>query len=50
MQHPAENPNRVLRSLGKHALALTIFGVGKLLANIIINTSSGSIVGHIDAG
>lgn len=50
MQNTGENPNRVVRILGKQALAITLFGVGKLLANIIINTGTGAIAGHIDAG
>lgn len=49
MQNPNERPNRVIRILGYQALAITLFGVGKLLANIIINTGTGAIFGHIDA-
>lgn len=45
-----ENVEHRIRRLGTDVIALGILaGAGKLLANIIINTSSGAVTGHINA-
>ncbi|KKP61086.1 MAG: hypothetical protein UR54_C0005G0018 [Candidatus Roizmanbacteria bacterium GW2011_GWA2_34_18] len=51
MQNIGENPNRVIKSFGKHMLAISLLGgTGELLANILVNTGTGAILGHINAG
>lgn len=51
MQNIRENPIRRITNLGTHVLAIALLaGGGKLLANIMINTVTGAVAGHIDAG